>query len=155
MKSRLILLIHACTAFILFASGARAQPPRDEILAGCFELKLGPWTPTLGGAAPFSTPPDTVQLFADSNYDHPQPGWKRASPPIRHRYSGGRERATWTLLDSTSFRVIWSDGLLERTFGSLEVPPVTGLVRMLSDAIGPEELTPRATVVAKRVTCNR
>jgi hypothetical protein len=28
-----------------------------------------------------------------------------------------------------------------------------GVVRALSDAIGPEETTPKATVVAKRITC--
>ena len=154
MKSGSLIRHTLLIACVFVGSNGSAQTSSQNRLTGCYELKVGPWTPPLGAAAQFSTPPDTVQLFADSNYARPLPGWKRASPPIRHRYSYGRERAFWTVLDPTSFRVIWSDGLTGaelRLFRGNDA--YFGVVRMLSDAIGPEETTPKATVVAKRVKC--
>jgi hypothetical protein len=140
---------------MLVAAKVEGQTVSRESLAGCYELKVGPWTPPLGSAAQFSTPPDTVQLFADSTYERSLPGWQRANPPILHAYSHGRERAYWTALDSTSFRILWSDGLtgadLRLFRGNQDA--FFGVIKMLSDAIGPEALTPKATVVAKRVNC--
>ena len=159
VKSRhrggVIILIKATVLSLLAAATVVAQTSPQKSLVGCYELKVGPWTPPLGPAAQFSTPPDTVRLFADSTYEHPQPGWRRAGPPIRHAYSRGRERAVWTALDPTSFRIVWSDGFTGadlRLFRGNDA--FFGIIRMLSDAIGPEATTPKATVVAKRVECH-
>ena len=153
-SSGLIILGLAAVVSVPNVATLSAQALNQETLVGCYELKVGPWNPPLGTAAQFSTPPDTVQLFADSSYDHPQPGWKRASPAIRHSYSRGRDRAIWTVLDQRSFRIIWSDGLTGadlRLFRGSDA--FFGIIRMLSDVIGPEATTPKATVVAKRVEC--
>lgn len=139
---------------VLIAQPAIAQTSNELAVPGCYELKVGPWTPPLGNAAQFSTPPDTVKLFADSTYSHPQPGWRRAAPPIHHVYSNGRERAIWTPLESSGFHIVWSDGFTGadmRLYKSHD--GYFGIVRMLSDAVGPEATTPKATVVAKRVEC--
>lgn len=150
--SRLGLAVSAVV--LLAGTNSHAQEVRADRLPACYELKLGPWTPALAGARPFSTPPDTLQLFDEAPDRYPQPGWKRAGPPIRHAYSGGRERAVWRRLDSASVRVIWSDGFtgaeLRLYHGS---DAHYGLVRAVSDARGPEATTPQATVVAKQVAC--
>lgn len=154
MKSGSLIRHTLYIVWVFVGPTGSAQTSSQDQLPGCYELKVGPWTPPLGAAAQFSSPPDTVQLFADSNYERPRSGWKRAGPPIRHGYSRGRERALWTVLDPTSFRVVWSDGFTGadlRLYRSHDA--YFGIVRMLSDAIGPEETTPKATVVAKRVEC--
>lgn len=141
---------------VFFGTAASGQSSIEDRMLGCYQLKVGPWTPPLGAATKFSTPPDTVRLFADSNYQRSMSGWKRADPPIRHPYSRGRERAYWTRFDSTSFRIVWSDGFTGadlRLYPGNEAYSYYGIIRMLSDAIGPEESTPKATVVAKRVEC--
>ena len=154
MKSRSVILHTVCILGVLVGSTGSAQTINQDSLIGCYELKVGAWTPPLGTAAQFSTPPDTVQLFADSSYERPRPGWKRASPLIRHADSRRRERALWTVLDPMSFRVVWSDGFTGadlRLYKSHDA--YFGIARMLSDAIRPEETTPKAIVVAKRVKC--
>ena len=140
--------------FTISVSTTQAQAWTIDDLPACFELKLGPWTPPIGSAAQFSTPPDTVELFADSTFARPRPGWKRAEPPIRHNYSRERAVAMWKPIDVTSFRIIWSDGFTGadlRMFAG--AGSHFGVIRMLSDAIAPEALTPKATVVANRVKC--
>jgi hypothetical protein len=152
---KLISFIISLTSvwFLFVAQPASAQVLNRWRVPACLELKVGPWTPPLGRAAAFSTPPDTVHIWADS-MSRPYSGWKRATPPIRHAYSRGRERALWTALDSTGLHIIWSDGftgadmrLFRSHYGYF------GVVRMLSDAIGPEATTPKATVVARSVEC--
>ena len=139
---------------VVLAQSAIAQTSNELAVPGCYELRVGPWTPPLAGAAQFSTPPDTVKLFADSTYSHPQPGWKRAAPPIHHAYPNGREQALWTPLESSGFHIRWADGFTGadmRLYKSHD--GYFGIVRMLSDYMGPEATTPKATVVAKRVEC--
>src|SRR5688500_4267861 len=109
MKSRLVIVHTVCILCVFAGQTGSAQTINQDSLPGCYELKVGPWTPPLG-TPQFSTPPDTIQLLADSSYERPRPGWKRASPPIRHAHSRGRERVLWTVLDPLSFRVVWSDG---------------------------------------------
>jgi hypothetical protein len=148
------LVLGAVALFVGFGSTAQAQAWTTDELPACFELKLGPWTPPIGSAARFSTPPDTVKLFTDSTFPVPQPGWKRAEPPIRHGLSPERARAMWKPVDITSFRIIWSDGFTGadlRLFAG--AGSHFGVIRMLSDAIAPEAFTPKATVVANRVKC--
>ena len=150
------MVMGICLIMLLATAETEAQGPGRESLVGCYELKVGPWTPPLGGAAQFSTPPDTVNLSADSTLARSLPGWRRATPSIRHAYSRGRERASWMALDSTSFRVLWSDGFTGadlRLFRGNHPGEFFGVIKMLSDAIGPEGFTPKATVVAKRVNC--
>jgi len=139
---------------VVLTQSAIAQTSNELAVPGCYELRVGPWTPPLAGAAQFSTPPDTVKLFADSTYSHPQPGWKRAAPPIHHAYPNGREQALWTPLESSGFHIRWADGFTGadmRLYKSHD--GYFGIVRMLSDYMGPEATTPKATVVAKRVEC--
>ena len=153
MKLRAILVITAALT-IGSSSRAEAQAWTVDDLPACFELKLGPWTPPIGTAAQFSTPPDTVKLLADSTFANPRPGWKRAEPPIHHRYANGRESAMWKPIDITSVHIVWSDGF---TGADLRLFAGSGshfgVIRMLSDAIAPEAYTPKATVVAHRVKC--
>jgi hypothetical protein len=151
----LVIVIGTTVLTVLVATAIEAQSPGREPLVGCYELKVGAWTPPLGSAAQFSTPPDTVSLSADSTLERSLPRWHRAAPTISHAYSRGRERASWTALDSSSFRVLWSDGLTGadlRLFRGNQ-GAFFGVIKMLSDAIGPEDSTPKAVVVAKRVNC--
>ena len=159
MRSRqsagLVFVVATTLLTTLVAAGIQAQSPGGRSLVGCYELSVGPWSPPLGSAAQFSTPPDTVALSADSTLERSLRGWHRAGPPIRHAYARGREHASWTALDSTSFRVLWSDGLTGadlRLFRGNQ-GAFFGIIKMLSDAIGPETSTAKAIVVAKRVTC--
>jgi hypothetical protein len=154
MKPSSIIVCLLRVLLVFIAQSAIAQTSNELAVPGCYELKVGPWTPPLGGATQFSTPPDTVKLFADSAYSHPQPGWKRAAPPIHHAYPNGRERVLWTPLESSGFHIVWSDGLTGadmRLYKSHD--GYFGIVRMLSDRIGPEATTSKATVVARRVEC--
>ena len=145
---------HTVYIGLLLASTAGAQQAPKVEAPACYELTFGPWTPALGGARQLSTPPDTLELFDDANYLYPRPGWKRAGPPIVHAYSRGRERAYWMSLDSTSFRVIWSDGFTGADLRMYQGSDAYfGLIRALSDAIGPEATIPKATVVGRRIAC--
>ena len=155
MKTCHFLLLAALTSFTLAHSSAEAQVLNLESLPACFELKLGPWTPPIGGNAQFSTPPDTVKLLAEAATPNARSDWMRATPAIRHIYPNGREQARWMWLDSTSFRIVWSDGLTGadlRLFNGRGA--YYGVVRALSDYIRPEASAPKATVVATRVECN-
>ena len=155
MKNLPFLLLAAFTSFTFAHSSAHAQVLNRQSLPACFELKLGPWTPPIGGNAEFSTPPDTVKLLADSADSKAGLAGRRASPAIRHRYANGRERAIWTPLDSTSFRIVWTDGLTGadlRLFSGRGA--YFGVIRALSDRIVPEAAAPKATVVATKVECN-
>ena len=146
--------IIVCVVLVCLAQSAIAQTSTESATPGCYELNIGPWNPPLGTAAQFSTPPDTVKLFADSTYSDPQPGWKRAAPPIHHAYPNGREQALWTPLESSGFHIRWADGFTGadmRLYKSHD--GYFGIVRSFSDYIRPEAVTPKATVVARRVEC--
>ena len=154
MKHRPLFILAVVSSCTLAHSSVQAQTRTASKLPICFELRLGPWTPAIGAAAQFSTPPDTVKLLPDSALSKPFAGWKLATPAIHHMYANGRERALWRALDTLSFRVLWSDGF---TGADLRLFKGTdsyfGIIRALSDAIAPEAQTPKATVVAKQVRC--
>jgi hypothetical protein len=154
MRTRPLFILVVISSFTLAHSSVQAQVWNPNTLPVCFELRLGPWTPATGTAAQFSTPPDTVKLLSDSTSAQSLAGWKLATPAIHHIYPNGRERALWQALDTTSFRVLWSDGF---TGADLRLFKGTGsyfgIIRALSDAIAPEALTPKATVVANQVQC--
>ena len=147
-------------AGLLAPAPAQAQDTRQRFV-GCYTIQLGPWTPDIGGAAAMHTPPARFRLFADTGGRWGGPDWLRASPAILHRYEGGRGSASWTASDSSSIRIVWSDGftgaelrLFEYAWGPERVTQFWGVVMAFSDARVPALQTPKAAVAALRVPCD-
>jgi hypothetical protein len=81
-------------------------------IAGCYELKLGPWEPPMGYSsgpdAVFVTPPARIRLYGKKKWDY----LGKPAFPIR---GVGTSRsihsiAYWTLLDEKTARLAWSTG---------------------------------------------
>ena len=151
-----------CAVFIFTLLLPRVMPAQNAIerFAGCYRLEIGPWTPAWGTSMQFHTPPVEIQLLTDSAAPPSQKTWRKATPVITHAYSGNRARASWTASDSGLLQVVWSDGftgadlrLFERGYGPDKSPSFWGVVQALSDAVGPIETVPKATVVAWRIDC--
>lgn len=135
-----------------------AQGPRASV-AGCYRIELGPWTPPLGASAQFHTPPERFRLSVDSTSSF-GPGWFQVTPLIEHTYSRNRARGGWSPMDSSGLRVLWSDGftgadlrLFNRGFALGKSQEFFGVIQALSDAIGPIETVPKASVTAWRTEC--
>jgi hypothetical protein len=128
--------------------------------AGCYRIELGPWTPALASSAQFHTPPSRFRLLTDSSSAYGRDSWYQVTPAIVHQYSRDRARAAWSVTDSSGFRVLWSDGftgadlrLFDRGFTRGRIREYFGVVQALSDAIGPIETVPKATVTAWQIEC--
>lgn len=95
------------------AAPAQEVPIRIAEMAGCYDLRLGEWSPpmALGGDTVFLQPPSRIELDTTMGTVRggrvrgyglqPAPG---ARPSV-HRY------AYWTVSDSLGVRLVWTNGL--------------------------------------------
>jgi hypothetical protein len=123
----------------------QASEAADRI-AGCYVLRIGTWTRTIGDEVTYYTPPDTIQLHADY----------RVTPTLR--YSGNatrRAQATWRIAAADSVVLSWTNGFaVARLSLSSRGPVFRGTLRAISDAHPIPAPPPRtAPVEAHRITC--
>jgi hypothetical protein len=149
-----------CGIGMFVATNSHAQNLREKFI-GCYRIEIGPWTPALGPSAQFHTPPSSFRLTGDSLASNRRGTSYAVTPAIRHEYSRGRGNASWSPADSAGFRVLWSDGftgaelrLFERGFNIGTNPEYFGVIQALSDAIGPIESVPKASVTGWKVPCD-
>ena len=95
------------------ATSAQEVPARAAAIAGCYDLRLGEWSPpmSIGGDSVFLQPPSRIELATTKGTVrggrvrgyalHPAPGARRSV----HRY------AYWSVDDSVRIRLVWTNGL--------------------------------------------
>lgn len=91
---------------------AQTRPSAASRLAGCYEVRLGPWSPSLaiGGDAVFMTPPAHIRLWRQLN-----PEWARDSgyaiTPVLPSRDRAHKYGIYRIVSHDSIAATFSNGL--------------------------------------------
>jgi hypothetical protein len=82
------------------AQSAIAPTQAASPITGCYVVRLGAWSWTVGDEKGYYTPPDTIRLFSDGH----------VTPTIPYTYGPDRGWASWLLVQTDSIVIRWSNG---------------------------------------------
>ena len=147
-----VLIIVGVFGFLFGEPGQNYDIAR---FTGCYLLSVGSWSPAMPASViGLRTPPDTVRLFANRIEASPVHSWYQVAPPTVSSFNRGEQRAGWLPLDSTSFRIEWSNGFNGADLRLFKTgDSYFGVIRATSDVITSEDLVPKAIVNARAVSC--
>ncbi|MBC7789382.1 MAG: zf-HC2 domain-containing protein [Anaerolineae bacterium] len=134
------------------ASSAKAERDVAAVrsLAGCYEIRLGTWTPalTLGADEVYITPPPQIVLDTLSAVAPADPSRFRVLPVLD---TPGRDYADWLALTADSLRVTWTTGLHGLTMHlKLENRVLSGFATTFWNF---DRKSQRSEVTGKRIVC--
>jgi len=131
---------------------AQEIPDRGDV-AGCYDLRLGEWSPPIGGGEKYHTPPDTILLSEEIGRGGPpfEAGRKLVRPIIDVR---GDASATWSFEGEDSLRVSWTNGFAGvRLYLDVSGDAPRGVAEARTDAVVPDSMVPTTHALLVPVRC--
>ena len=141
--------ISVAVGLVVVVTGTPLQAqlaPAARQIVGCYILRIGIWTSTIGDEAAYYTPSDSVRLHTDH----------RVTPTLRYSPSSAhRASATWQLADADSVVLVWTNGF---AVARLALHTGGGGLRGTLEAISDSKPMPTppartAPVTARRIEC--
>ena len=131
---------------VLLTAACGSGPATTRRIAGCYDLAVGPYAPSVGADSVYFAPPRHVELTAEPAADSL---YRIALPALVHGGAPGSWRAR-----GDSIAMIWTDGTTGVAIaGIVRHDSILGIARPVSDVVVPDAMRATAPVTGWRVAC--